>query len=229
MRQILATLILLTGIGGAAHAQTSGSVEFNLFELEGAATNRVFLFDDAYSDQYGVEVPVAFSLAVPNQDGVELIADGQPDGGAFARFTFVTGDPRQFVENVQIVTATIPMLEEEEDPEAARIQMSAALLRDRVFPVAVQDFENDEILAIEAYDFEGYLGVHLVGRYTDPAIGPMLLRLTAHPNPDRAESYVTVANINLALVPVTDGETLRQSLSTRTANSLAYTPDPAAE
>lgn len=222
MRQILATLLLMAGLAQGASAQVSGSVEFNLFELEGAATSRVFLFDEGYQEQYGVEVPVPFSISVPNQQEIELIADGQPEGGAFARFTFVTGDPRQFVENIQIVTATIPMLDDQADPQAARVEMSAALLRDRVFPVAVQGFEGGEILAIEAYEFDGYLGVHLIGRYTDPAIGPMLLRLTAHPNPDRPESYVTVGNINLALVPVTDGETLRQSLSARVANSLGY-------
>ena len=50
----------------------------------------------------------------------------------------------------------------------------------------------------------------------------MLMRLTAHPNPKQPESYLTVGNINLALVPVTDGDSLRQSLSGRTANSLTY-------
>ena len=224
MRHLLATLIVLAGFANGVQAQGSGEAGFNLFDLEGAATNRVFLFDDGYTEDYGIEVPVPFSLAVPNQDGVELIADGQPDGGAFARFTFVTGDPRQFVENIQVVTATIPMPEEAEDPQAARVEMSAALLRDRVFPVAVQDFEGGEILAIEAYEFDGYVGVQLIGRYTDPEIGPMLLRLAAHPNPEAPASYVTVANINLTLVPVTDGETLRRSLSSRVANSLAFTP-----
>lgn len=222
MRQILATLSLLAGTVGGVQAQTGGSVDFNLFELEGAATNRIFIFDDAYAEDTGVTVPVPFSVAVPNQDRVDLIADGQPDGGAFARFTFATGDPRQFVESIQVVTATIPVLPEADDPDRARIESAAWLLREHAFPVAVQGFEDAEILASEAFEFDGYMGAQVIGRYTDPELGPMLLRLTAHPNPNGATSYVTVAHINLGLVPVVDGETLRQSLSGRVGNSLIY-------
>ena len=225
MRIFLAFILALSGLTYSASAQVSGSVEFNLFNLEGVSSNRVFLFDEGYAQQYEIEVPVPFSLSVPNQDQIELIADGRPDGGAFVKFTFATGEPRQFVENIQVVTATIPMGEGTEDPAAARLQLSASLLQERVFPVAVQGFDNAEILAIEVFEFEGYAGVHLIGRYTDPAIGPMLLRLTAHPNPTRPESYLTVANINLALVPVTDGDTLRRSLSSQVANGLTYLPE----
>lgn len=222
MRIFLAFILAIAGLTNSATAQVSGSVEFNLFELEGLTTSRVFLFDEGYSQQYGIPVPVPFTVSVPNRDEIELIADGQPDGGAFVKFTFATGEPRQFVENIQVVTATIPMAEDAEDPQAARLQMSVSFLQDRIFPVAVQGFDNPEILAIEIFEFEGYMGVHLIGHYLDPAIGPMLLRLTAHPNPDRPESYLTVANINLALVPVTDGDTLRRSLSSQVANGLTY-------
>ena len=222
MRIVLAVIMAVVGWSACAQAQVSGSAEFNLFELEGVSSNRIFIFDEAYTRQYGVPVPAPFTLQVPDQDQVELIADGQPDGGAFLRLTFVTGEPRQFVENIQVVTATIPMAEEAEDPQATRLQLSANLLQERVFPVAVQGFQDAEVLAIEVFEFNGHMGVHLVGRYVDPAIGPMLLRLTAHPNPNQPESYLTVGNINLALVPVTDGDSLRQSLSGRTANSLTY-------
>jgi len=225
MKKILAGLALLLTLTGTAWAQSSASAEFNLFDLQGASVNRVFLFDDGYSQQYGIPVPVPFTVSVPNRNEIELIADGTPDGGAFVKFTFATGEPRQFVENIQVITATIPMAEDAEDPQAARLQMSVSLLQDRVYPIAVQGFDNPEILAIEIFEFEGYSGVHLIGRYTDPAVGPMLLRLTAHPNPTRPESYLTVANINLALVPVTDGETLRRSLSSQVANGLTYLPE----
>lgn len=225
MKKILAGVALLLTLTGTAWAQSSASVGFNLFDLQGASVNRVFLFDDGYSQQYGIPVPVPFTVSVPNRNEIELIADGTPDGGAFVKFTFATGEPRQFVENIQVITATIPMAEDAEDPQAARLQMSVSLLQDRVYPIAVQGFDNPEILAIEIFEFEGYSGVHLIGRYTDPAVGPMLLRLTAHPNPARPESYLTVANINLALVPVTDGETLRRSLSSQVANGLTYLPE----
>jgi hypothetical protein len=219
---LVAALIFVLPMPGGA--QATGSVEFNLFELEGATANRIFIFDEAYSAQYDIPVPVPFSLEVPVQDEVELIADGRPDGGGFVLFTFATGEPRQFLENIQVVTATIPIPAEGEveNPQDLRLQLAVNLLQERVFPVAVRGFDVPEILATEVYEFNDHMGVHLIGRYVDPAIGPMLLRLTAHLNPNAPQTYLTVANINLTMVPVTDGETLRRSLSARVANSLTF-------
>jgi hypothetical protein len=223
-RTFLAAGAMLAGMAGAALAQgASAQIEFNLFEFEGPYVERAFNFDDSYTEEFGIDVSVPFSVSVPDRDGVVLIADGQPDGGAFVKFTFATEtEPRQFLENIQVVTASVPMAETTEDPATTRIQIAARALQEQIFPQAVAGFDDPRILAIEQIDFGDVTGVHLVGTYGDPAIGPMMVRLTMMLNPDRPEGYVTISNINLSLVPVNDGETLAASLTGRVLNSWVY-------
>lgn len=223
-RKLLTAGVMLVGMNGAALAQgASAQIDFNLFEFDGLYVGQAFDFDDSYTERFGIEVPVPFSVSVPNRDGVVLIADGAPDGGAFVKFTFATDtEPRQFLENIQIVTASIPMAEDAEDPAMTRIQISARVLQEQVFPQAVAGFDNPQILAIEQINFGDVVAVHLVGTYGDPGIGPMMVRLTMMLNPDGPESYFTISNINTTLVPVVDGETLAASMTGRVLNSWAY-------
>lgn len=209
-------------LAGAALAQDAGQ-GFNLYEYDGAYREQDFHFDARYTERFGIEVPVPFSVSVPERTDVVLIADGEPDGGAFVKFTFaIDTEPRQFLENIQVVTASIPMAEETEEPLRTRVAIAAQVLQERLFPRAVEGFEESRVLAVEQIDFGDVTGVHLVGTYTDPLTGPMLLRLTAMLHPDQPESYVTISNINLGLVPVTDGDTLAASLTGRLLNSWVY-------
>jgi len=223
-KTFLAAGAMLAGLTGAALAQSaSAQIEFNLFEFDGLYVERAFNFDESYTEQFGIDVPVPFSVAVPDRDGVVLIADGQPDGGAFVKFTFATeAEPRQFLENLQVVPAIVSLAETAQDPTLTRVQIAARALQEQVFPQAVAGFDDPQILAIEQIDFGDVTGVHLVGTYTDPAIGPMLVRLTMMLHPDRPEGYFTISNINLSLVPVNDGETLAASLTGRVLNSWVY-------
>jgi len=50
----------------------------------------------------------------------------------------------------------------------------------------------------------------------------MMVRLTMMLHPDRPEGYFTISNINLSLVPVSDGETLAATLTGRVLNSWVY-------
>lgn len=224
IKTLLAAGVMCFGLSGAAVSQeTTGSIDFNLFEFEGLYTGQNFNFDEDYTERFGIPVVVPFSIVVPNRDGVVLIADGRPDGGAFVKFTFATDtDPRQLLENIQVVSASIPMAEGAEDPMQTRLQIAANALREQIFPQAVAGYEDPQILAIEQINFGDVVGVHLVGTYADPSIGPMAVRLTMMLHPDHPESYFTIANINLTLVPVNDGETLAASLTGRILDSWVY-------
>ncbi len=222
MRLVLSALAMTFGLA-TTPVSAQATVEFNLFELEGLTTARIFEFDEDYTAQFGIPVPLPFTIQVPTHSDVHLISDGAPDGGAFVKFTFATNtEPRQFIENIQIVSATIPMAEDQEDPATVRLQISARALQEQIFPQAVAGFENPEILAIEAIDFGDVPGVHLIGTYTDPSIGPMAVRLTMMLHPDRPEAYFTISNINLSLAPVSDGATLAATLTGRLLNSWVY-------
>lgn len=228
LRSLAACIIVA---GAATAQQNDSSFRFNLFDFEGVYVQTIFNFDEGYSEKTGILVATPFSISVPKRGDVTRIADGKPDGGAFVKFTFAVkgeasadGDEPGLVllENLQIITANIPLSTDAEDPRVARLRAAANLLRERVYPQAVAGFENAEILAVEEYQFSNYQGVQLIGRYIDSTIGPMMLRLTANLNPNEGASYVTIANINLTLAPVTGGETLMQTITARTVNSLVY-------
>ncbi|SHJ90544.1 hypothetical protein SAMN05444000_11539 [Shimia gijangensis] len=221
LRALPVLLVLATP---AMAQQAQSGVQFNLFEFEGAYVDRIYNFDEAYTAKHGIPVPTPFSISVPIRKDVKMIADGKPEGGAFAKFTFAieNADKLVLLENIQIIRGAFPIPTDTEDPEALRLQIAANVLKEQVFPSAVQGFQSPQILALEKYKFDHSSGVQLVGRYVDPTIGPMLLRLTVNLHPNQPESYFTVANINLAFVPVSDGETLRQTISGRVANSLSY-------
>jgi len=218
-------------VGAAAAQQNEATIRFNLFEMQGASVQTIFNFDAGYAEKTGVPVSTPFSLSVPKHNDIKRIADGKPDGGAFVKFTFAVQGPAKadgsasglvFLENIQVIPATIPINAEADDPHNARVKVAADLLRNKALPSAVQGFKDVEILAIEEYAFKDYPGVHLIARYTDPSLGPMMLRLTANLNPTQGAGYVTIANINLTLAPVSGGETLLKTLSAQVANSLVY-------
>ncbi len=220
--RFLAALCFAFGATTALHAESS--FKFNLFEFEGAYVQRIFNFDEEYASKYGITVPIPFSISVPIRSDVKMIADGKPDDGGFAKFTFAVEDDGNlvFLENIKLVSATIPIPADVDDPEAVRMQIAAKLLREQAFPSAVKGFQNPEILALEKYEFDNSRGVQLIGLYVDPSIGSMLLRMTINLNPKHPVSYLTVANTNLSLVPVSNGDTLRQTITARVANGLTY-------
>lgn len=228
---IIAAGLAATAPAAAQTASAEGEFSFNLFEFSGVTLSDVYTFDESYTERFGIAVPVPFRLDVPRRDGVGVIADGRPDGGGFVRFTFYTetdAGERVFLENIQVVTATIPLLPEAQDPAEARIGTMIDLVQNIVYPRAVEGFVSPEILALEEIPLGADVpnAVQLIGRYVDPPLGEMLLRIVAMPHPAQAESYVTISNIRLAMVPVNDGETLRQSMTGRVMESWDYLDHP---
>ncbi len=88
--RFLAALCFAFGATTALHAESS--FKFNLFEFEGAYVQRIFNFDEEYASKYGITVPIPFSISVPIRSDVKMIADGKPDDGGFAKFTFAVED-----------------------------------------------------------------------------------------------------------------------------------------
>lgn len=228
---IIAATLPMSGPVAAQTATAEGEFSFNLFEFSGVTLSDIYTFDDGYTERFGIAVPVPFRLEVPRRDGLGVIADGRPDGGGFVKFTFYVetdAGGREFLENIQVVTATIPLQPQAEDPAEARINAMIDLVQNQVFPRAVEGFQSPEILAIEEIPLGPDVpnAIQLIGRYIDPPLGQMLLRIVAMPHPAQAESYVTVSNIRLALVPVQDGETLRQSMTGQVMESWDYLDVP---
>lgn len=204
----------------------SGEISFNLFQIEGLTISDIFVFDDAFGEEYGIDVPVPFSVRVPWDSRILRIVDGKPSGGAFVKFTFgledVSTDERVLLENLQVTTVTIPLYADHDDPALARQRSAVVLARDHVFPRFARDHESLEILTIEALTIGEVAAVQLIGQFVTPDLGPMLLRAVILPHPEQEPSLIAVAMINLTLVPVHDRETLSKSLTGRILTSWEY-------
>lgn len=218
--RILAMILILPT---AASAQSDGAtVAFNLLTLEGVTVDRVFTFDAAYTEKFGIPVPAPFRVEIPIHDEVELIADGKPDGG-FVKFTFATREQtRRFIENFHVVDMTIGMSADAADPLAARLQTLAQVVEKQALPMATQGFSDVRMIGIRRNDFNGVPSVELVATYTDPSVGPMVLQLAGLLNPDAPESYLVVHNLSLTTVPMASLDELPQSLGGRVLASFEY-------
>ena len=218
-KKLLAAAIIAAS---AVNAQDGPTVEFNVLEIEGFELSDIFNFDDGYTEETGQQVPVPFRLLVPRADGVELIADGQPDGG-IVKFTFVTEtEPRQFIENLRIFTATVWPEVAPEDFEQARIEAASMLMQEQAFPMATGQFQHQEVLALGGLQVGDHIVAELVGRYLDPTIGPMLIRMVMFMDPESEQAYLFIANLNWAHVPATSPEDLANSLTGRTMLSFEW-------
>lgn len=219
---IVIAVVALLGFAPSAQSQDT-SVSFNLFSYEGAYLNRIFRFDADYTAKYNIPIDVPFALQIPIRDDVELIADGRPSGG-IVKFTFATKDPsgRKFIENFHVVGASFPIPQDSDDPMPIRLRTAAKALTQSAYPSAIQGFTDAKIISTQEIAVNGMRAVELLGTYTDPSNGPMVLQLVAIPHPARAESYFILHNINRTLVPVSGPEQLPGTLGGRVLDSFTY-------
>ncbi|MBF9042408.1 hypothetical protein HKCCE4037_03670 [Rhodobacterales bacterium HKCCE4037] len=224
----LALSLALTAPVLAQSTQATGSVTFDYFSDAALTVSDTYTFDNAFSEQYGVEVPVPFRIDVPRRDEVGVQTALMPEGGAFMGYTFFIpgpdGSPAVFLENLQFTNATIPVMADQPDPDAARAQAMAGLLENEVFPAVSAGFERPEILTLELAPNPPVPGaVHMVARMYDAQYDDtMLVRAMILPHPDQAESLLAVSMINLDEVAANDLETLLATLSGRVLASFEY-------
>ena len=216
------TVFSLLGLAPAAQSQDA-SLSFNLFSYEGAYLNKIFRFNADYTAKYNIPIDVPFALQIPIRKDVELIADGRPSGG-IVKFTFATKDPsgRQFIENFHVVDASFPIPQDSSDPMPVRLRTAAKALTQSAYPSAVQGFTDAKIISTREIAVNGMRAAELLGTYTDPSNGPMVLQLVAIPHPDRAESYFILHNISRTLVPMSGPEQLPETLGGRVLDSFTY-------
>ncbi|KAE9632438.1 hypothetical protein [Parasedimentitalea maritima] len=215
-------LVFILGLAQPAPAQDA-NISFNLFSYEGAYLNRIFRFDADYTAKYNIPIEVPFALQIPVRNDVKLIADGKPSGG-IVKFTFATKDPseRKFIENFHVVGASFPIPQDSNDPMPIRLRTAAKALTQSAFPSAVREFTDAKIISTREIMVNGLRAAEVLGTYTDPANGPMVLQLVAVPHPNRAESYFIVHNISRTMVPMSGPEQLPETLGGRVLDSFTY-------
>ncbi len=223
------TSIRIFGIGGAAvvaltlfcvaagpvRAQdNTPSVTFNLFSLEGLVVGDTYSIDGAFSEKNGVPVPAPFRFLVPREDNVTpLFTLPDASGGLMIKVNFTTED-RQLIENLLFVNMRLPMVEREE-----RLTILARLLANDGYKQAVSDYPQNEYIGARETKVGDYDGVEVVGKYIDPQLGLMYLRLVGIPNPNGVESVFAISNIVASRVQL---ESVGDLARTRSGTALRH-------
>jgi len=196
--------LVATQMAHADQTPATAGAGFNLFDDAGPYTTEV-LHIGATDD---VAVPAPFWIDVPMRDDISLTtADPVPEG-PILELTF-SADPDDagliLLESFRVVGAGIPIFGSDEGAVDIRRRMAGQILEQLAFPAETQGFDDATILTRERFDVGNVHGVEIVGTYTDPVQGPMLLRMVALPHPTQLASYVAVSRISLTFVPVVDG------------------------
>ncbi len=221
---ILFSLPLAAQTGGGDTSGTEGSdgasgpsITFDFFSVRGLRIGIPFALDDAYEQEVGRPIPARLKLVLPKGDGSYRVLVDKDPGGAMVKFNFATRD-LQLIDNLQIVNATIAT-----GPIDDRLQAMARLIKDQAYPISVRGYSSPKLIGLGKYRVGDLPAVLLVATYTDPANGPMFLRIVGLPHPDKPESIVVVTNTVASKVPVKTVSELEKSLSGRALASIRFT------
>jgi hypothetical protein len=192
---VAATLILgLTiswGIPNPAVAQeNSATVTFNLFSAEGVVIGETYTVDAAFGERVNVTIPAPFKYLAPSGDGVQLIFQRPAEGTTeLFKLNFVTDDEK-LIENMRFVKITLPMALPED-----RLKILARFLVNDAFQMAVSSYEQSEFIGARDTKIGDYDAVEAVGKYIEPDLGLMYVRMVGIINPDSEDIVLAVANI----------------------------------
>ena len=198
LRSALAALFLAAGLCTPAAAQqvtAEGSVKFNLLSVEGLVVGTTLKVDADFAARHNVDVPAPFSILVPLADDVLELVDYMPEGpnGPFLKLNFATED-RKLIENIQFVRMTIAPGSAEE-----RLNALAGLLANDVFGRATASYTEsvrDIVRKTKVGDLDG---VEVIGRYKDPNLGLMYLRIVGVYGSEAPHGVVSIANVVAAI------------------------------
>ncbi len=194
----IAALIALLFFANPAIAGEDGfSFKFNLFSVDSFVITDNYTIDEGFGQRNDVEVLAPFTFKIPRQDNVTpLFTTGSGSGGMIIKVNFTTGEKdadiseRQFIENIQFVSMVLPLGEPEE-----RIAVLTRLLSNDVFNSATADYEQKEFIGSRNAKIGDLDVVDVVGRYIDPDLGLVYVRLVGILNPNSPDAIFSVSNI----------------------------------
>ncbi len=190
----LAIATVTFGLAGSALAQSAsvkGEVKFNLLSVEGLVVGKTLAVDTGFAAKHDIAVPRPFSVLVPTADEVLELVEYAPNGprGPFFKVNFATQD-RQLIENIQFVPFTLAPGEKED-----RLKTLAGMLANDAFAMATRDYPKHKRDVVRKTTAGKYDAVEVIGRYEDPKLGLMYLRIVGIPDPDGPHGIFAIANV----------------------------------
>ncbi|SNT37086.1 hypothetical protein [Antarctobacter heliothermus] len=198
--------------------------------LPAYAQERVFFFDAAFEQQFDTEVPIYFTITVPEGDGVDTQAGFNTSTGAVAALLFREEDPATggmvLLESIQVSGVRLPLTPDAEDPAAARTELGMRVLAELARPMVTENYAQSEVLVLEPMPHASVAGtVHMLVGLSDPEhYHDRLARVVLFPHPNQETSYLATTIINLGPVPITDQSSLLATITGRILDSFAYLP-----
>ncbi len=222
----MASVVVFIGIVGLsegpifADEQGEPRIEVNALSIEGASLQKIITVDQQFAQKYGRPVPAPFQFGLPVSDALHtFIQPPVPDDVTLLKISFATPE-KALIENIRFIPMTIPKAELPE-----RVKITAQLLAQKAFPMAVEGYRNAERLGVVQATIGDYNAVVVVGQYHDPQLGSMFVRLAGVLHPDSEHCMLMIANF----VPKhSEGKAPdqlhKQGITFRVIESLRYLP-----
>jgi hypothetical protein len=187
---IVAVALVFGGLSAAYGQENGATIKFNLFSIEGFTLGDSISIDAEFGQKYGVPIPAPFTFVVPRTDGVVPFVEYADDPeGMYIKINFAT-EGRQLIDSLQFVRFNLPMDERGDD-----LIGMARFLANEVFSIATASYPENEYIDARPTTIGGNQAVEVVGRYINPDIGVMYLRIVGIVNADGPDSVIAISNI----------------------------------
>ncbi len=221
---LIAAAISAFGFSPALAQQEGPIIKFNLLSVEGLTISDNYTIGADYGLRNGIPVPAPFRFKVPRQNDVTpLFETGKQANAMLVKINFTTGNAdtdnsdRLLIENLQFVTMTLPLVEQEE-----RMAILVKLLANDVLNAVTAAYEQKEYIGARGTKIGDYDAVEVIGKYLDPELGLMYARIVGIPNPDALDGIFAVANIVASRFDLQSPDDLALTGGGKTLSSFEY-------
>ncbi len=175
---------------------TTPNLKLELINIDETPPGIKVLINTGYALKFDVPVPEAFSIFMPDIEGVTAFpqtADA-PEVGLF-KISYVGRDPADsdnifLVENIEFFNFSI-----DQGPLEERIGKLGRLLAQQVFDAVTASLENVEYLGGGAIKIGELDGVEIIGSYIDPQNGQGGIRIVGLLHPNSTDGIFSVSSI----------------------------------
>ncbi len=175
---------------------TTPDLKLDFITVDELPQGRKVLINTGYALKFNVPVPEAFSIFVPEVEGITAFPEtaDSPDVPLF-KVTYVGKDSENpdnifLVENIMFFNMDIAL-----GPLEKRINELGQFLAQQVFPSITSSFEQANYIGGGAIKIGELDAVEIIGSYQDPQNGEMGVRIVGVLHPNSADGVFSISNI----------------------------------
>ncbi|QIF04911.1 hypothetical protein [Roseimicrobium sp. ORNL1] len=205
-----------------------GNFQLGPAKVEGAFVGTPITVDEAFTTEHENGPPsAAFKVIVPKEEDVRFLPGGKKTGAPeLLKLTLPNADATKAVEIIRFVTLTVPMGTKE-----VRQQIVANLLKEKVFPMVTNSYEQAKPLDLYATKVGSYDAVSMHLEMTKPTSGEVyLVKAIAILHPTQPGSVLALVMADNKLSEVKTSEDLQsKGFSMKIIHSLKFLDEAGAK